>query len=212
MTRGTFANIRIRNQLAPGTEGGVTRHLPDGEADEHLRRRHASTRAKNVPLVILAGAEYGTGSSRDWAAKGTMLLGRPRRVGVELRAHPSQQPGRHGRACRCSFSPAKPGNRSGLTGEEVFDIPVDEKLCSRAARLRDGAIGRWLVEEVRRQSADRYAGRARLLPQRRHSADGAAEVAEEWVRGRGNTDCASARLGARAKRLNVDAKRNDCPV
>ncbi len=72
--RGTFANVRLRNKLAPGTEGGVTRHLPDGdrlsifEASEHYQ-------AEGVPLMILAGKEYGSGSSRDWAAKGPKLLG-----------------------------------------------------------------------------------------------------------------------------------------
>ncbi len=74
MTRGTFANVRLRNQLAPGTEGCVTRYLPTGEQmsidEASLRYKEAKT-----PLVVLAGAEYGTGSSRDWAAKGTMLLG-----------------------------------------------------------------------------------------------------------------------------------------
>ena len=74
MIRGTFANIRLRNQLAPGTEGGVTRHLPDGE---QMSIYDAAQRyqADGVPLVILAGKEYGSGSSRDWAAKGTALLG-----------------------------------------------------------------------------------------------------------------------------------------
>jgi aconitate hydratase len=74
MTRGTFANVRIKNLMAPGTEGGVTIHYPDGEQmsifDAALRYQE-----ENVPLVILAGHEYGTGSSRDWAAKGTRLLG-----------------------------------------------------------------------------------------------------------------------------------------
>jgi len=74
MMRGTFANVRLRNRLAPGTEGGVTLHLPDGhettifEAAERYRR-------ERVPLLVLAGKEYGSGSSRDWAAKGTLLLG-----------------------------------------------------------------------------------------------------------------------------------------
>ena len=74
MMRGTFANIRIRNQLVPGIEGGWTRHLPSGEP---LTIYDAAMRYRNegVPLVIIAGAEYGTGSSRDWAAKGTYLLG-----------------------------------------------------------------------------------------------------------------------------------------
>src|SRR5699024_4784021 len=74
MVRGTFANVRLRNQLAPGTEGGVTRHLPDGE---EMSIFDASQRYldEQVPLIIIAGAEYGSGSSRDWAAKGTALLG-----------------------------------------------------------------------------------------------------------------------------------------
>jgi aconitate hydratase len=74
MMRGTFANIRLRNRMAPGTEGGVTRHLPSGEQmsiyDAAMRYQ-----GEGVPLVVLAGKEYGSGSSRDWAAKGTALLG-----------------------------------------------------------------------------------------------------------------------------------------
>ena len=74
MVRGTFANVRLRNKLAPGTEGGVTRHLPDGEV---MSIFDASVKYfdEKVPLLILAGKEYGSGSSRDWAAKGTNLLG-----------------------------------------------------------------------------------------------------------------------------------------
>jgi aconitate hydratase len=74
MMRGTFANIRIRNQMAPGTEGGVTKHLPSGEV---MSIYDASQRyqSEGVPLVVIGGKEYGTGSSRDWAAKGTYLLG-----------------------------------------------------------------------------------------------------------------------------------------
>jgi aconitate hydratase len=74
MMRGTFANVRLRNQLAPGTEGGVTTYLPGSDV---MSIYDASTKyqAAGVPLLVLAGAEYGSGSSRDWAAKGTMLLG-----------------------------------------------------------------------------------------------------------------------------------------
>ena len=97
MMRGTFANVRLRNQLAPGTEGGVTVHLPDGEQssiyDVSLRYRD-----EGVPLLVLAGKEYGSGSSRDWAAKGTGLLGVRAVHRRELRAHPPVEPGRHGRA------------------------------------------------------------------------------------------------------------------
>jgi aconitate hydratase len=74
MMRGTFANIRIKNRMVPGIEGGITRHLPDGEMmpiyDAAMRYKE-----EGVPLVVIAGKEYGTGSSRDWAAKGTKLLG-----------------------------------------------------------------------------------------------------------------------------------------
>ncbi len=98
MMRGTFANIRLRNQLAPGTEGGVTRYLADGSGEE-LSIYDASMRYQEagIPLVVIGGKEYGSGSSRDWAAKGTNLLGDQgghRRV---VRAHPPLQPGRHGR-------------------------------------------------------------------------------------------------------------------
>ena len=74
MTRGTFANIRLRNQLAPGTEGGVTVHLPSGKQMSIFEAAEAYKK-EGAPLVLLAGKEYGTGSSRDWAAKGTLLLG-----------------------------------------------------------------------------------------------------------------------------------------
>jgi aconitate hydratase len=74
MMRGTFANVRLRNLLAPGTEGGVTRHLPDG-ADMSIYDAAMTYASEGTPLIVLAGREYGTGSSRDWAAKGTALLG-----------------------------------------------------------------------------------------------------------------------------------------
>ena len=95
MMRGTFANIRIRNEMAPGTEGGVTRHMPDGEVMS-IYDAAMQYQADGVPLVIIAGKEYGTGSSRDWAAKGTRLLGVQGGDRRELRAHPPLQPGRHG--------------------------------------------------------------------------------------------------------------------
>jgi aconitate hydratase len=74
MMRGTFANIRLKNEVAPGTEGGVTRHMPDGE-QMSIYDAAMKYKAEKVPLVVFAGKEYGTGSSRDWAAKGTILLG-----------------------------------------------------------------------------------------------------------------------------------------
>ncbi|MFP6778635.1 MAG: aconitate hydratase AcnA, partial [Alphaproteobacteria bacterium] len=74
MMRGTFANVRIRNEMAPGTEGGVTRHMPDGRTTSMFDAA-ADYAGEDTPLVVIAGKEYGTGSSRDWAAKGTRLLG-----------------------------------------------------------------------------------------------------------------------------------------
>ena len=74
MVRATFANVRLRNQIAPGTEGGVTRHLPGGDAMS-IYDASAKYQADSVPLMVLAGKEYRSGSSRDWAAKGTFMLG-----------------------------------------------------------------------------------------------------------------------------------------
>jgi aconitate hydratase len=74
MMRGTFANVRLRNQLAPGTEGGWTRHQPDGE-QMSIYDASMAYQAAGVPLLVIGGQEYGSGSSRDWAAKGTLLLG-----------------------------------------------------------------------------------------------------------------------------------------
>jgi aconitate hydratase len=130
MTRGTLANIRIRNQLAPGTEGGVTRHLPTGEVlpiyDAAMKYRAAGT-----PLAILAGTEYGTGSSRDWAAKGTFLLG----VRVVLaasyeRIHRSNLVGMG--VLPLEFPAGQTWKSLGLTGEETFDLPtLGEGLAPR---------------------------------------------------------------------------------
>jgi aconitate hydratase len=120
MIRGTFANIRLRNQLAPGTEGGVTRHLPDGE---QMSIYDASTRyqADGVPLVILAGKEYGSGSSRDWAAKGTALLG-ARAVIAESyeRIHRSNLIGMG--VLPLQYLDGESAESLGLTGEEEFTV------------------------------------------------------------------------------------------
>jgi aconitate hydratase len=130
MTRGTFANIRIRNQLAPGTEGGVTRHLPDGEAmsiyDAAMKYREEGT-----PLVVLAGAEYGTGSSRDWAAKGTFLLGVRVVIAASYeRIHRSNLVGMG--VLPLQLAEGQTWQSLGLTGEEVFDIEgLDDELQPR---------------------------------------------------------------------------------
>jgi aconitate hydratase len=120
MIRGTFANIRLRNQLAPGTEGGVTRHLPDGEQTS-IFEASESYISDGVPLVILAGKEYGSGSSRDWAAKGTALLG-VRAVIAESyeRIHRSNLIGMG--VLPLQFAPGESRESLGLTGEETFEI------------------------------------------------------------------------------------------
>ncbi len=135
MIRGTFANIRLRNQLAPGTEGGVTRHLPDGEQmsiyDAAMRYK-----ADGVPLLILAGKEYGSGSSRDWAAKGTALLG-VRAVLAESfeRIHRSNLVGMG--VLPLQFHDGDTSDTLGLTGEEVFDITGLEGLADGAPLPRE---------------------------------------------------------------------------
>ncbi len=121
MVRGTFANIRIRNQLAPGTEGGVTRHLPDGEVMS-IYDASMKYQQDGVPLVVLAGAEYGTGSSRDWAAKGTMMLGVKAVITASYeRIHRSNLVGMG--VLPLEFADGATWQSLGLTGEEVIDIP-----------------------------------------------------------------------------------------
>ena len=121
MMRGTFANIRIRNQLAPGTEGGVTRHQPSGD---EMTIYDAAIRYQkdNVPLVILAGTEYGTGSSRDWAAKGTMLMGVKAVIATTYeRIHRSNLVGMG--VLPLEFADGATWKSLGLDGSETFDIP-----------------------------------------------------------------------------------------
>jgi len=131
MVRGTFANIRIRNQVAPGTEGGVTRHLPDGEGMS-IYDAAMKYRAENIPLVVLAGAEYGTGSSRDWAAKGTYLLGVRVVIAASYeRIHRSNLVGMG--VLPLEFVSGQTAASLGLTGEEVFDIlGLDDNLQPRS--------------------------------------------------------------------------------
>ncbi len=127
MTRGTFANIRLRNLLAPGTEGGVTTYLPTSEVmpifDAAVKYRESGT-----PLIIIAGKDYGMGSSRDWAAKGTLLLG-VRAVIAESyeRIHRSNLVGMG--VLPLQFKRGTSANSLKLTGREKFDIRgLDEHL------------------------------------------------------------------------------------
>jgi len=120
MMRGTFANIRLRNQLAPGTEGGWTKHQPSGEQmsifDASLKYKGEGT-----PLVVIAGTEYGTGSSRDWAAKGTLLLGVKAVIAKSFeRIHRSNLIGMG--VLPLQFQDGDNAESLGLTGTETFDI------------------------------------------------------------------------------------------
>jgi len=120
MIRGTFANIRIRNQLAPGTEGGITTHLPSGQ-QMPIFDASMKYQGDGVPLVVLAGKEYGTGSSRDWAAKGTMLLGVKAVIATSYeRIHRSNLVGMG--VLPLQFAEGQDWSSLGLTGKEVFDI------------------------------------------------------------------------------------------
>jgi aconitase A len=120
MMRGTFANIRLRNLLVPGVEGGVTVHLPDG-AQASIYDAAMRYKSEGTPLVVLAGREYGTGSSRDWAAKGTMLLGVKAVIAESFeRIHRSNLIGMG--VAPLQFLPGENVASLGLTGREVFAI------------------------------------------------------------------------------------------
>jgi len=151
MVRGTFANIRLKNRLAPGTEGGYTTHFPTGELtsiyDASLRYQAAGT-----PLLVLAGRDYGMGSSRDWAAKGTYLLGVKAVIAQSFeRIHRGNLVGMG--VLPLTFKPGDSAERLGLSGREQFSIHLTEPLTPQqevtvSVRREDGsrtsftAIGR----------------------------------------------------------------------
>jgi aconitate hydratase len=143
MTRGTFANIRLKNLMVPGTEGGVTKHMPSGEVtsifDASLKYKETGT-----PLVVLAGKEYGTGSSRDWAAKGSALLG-VRAVIAESfeRIHRNNLVGMG--VLPMQFQDGQSWESLGLKGDERFSIPVSDQIKARelmtvTATRPDGSV------------------------------------------------------------------------
>ena len=132
MVRGTFANVRLRNKMVPATEGGFTKRLPDGE---EMSIFDASQKyiAEGVPLIIIAGKEYGSGSSRDWAAKGPKLLGVHAVIAESYeRIHRSNLVGMG--VLPLQFLPGESAESLGLTGDEVFEVtgirPLIEKFAS----------------------------------------------------------------------------------
>ncbi len=129
MTRGTFANVRVRNQLAPGTEGGWTTDFTDGEV-KSIYEASLSYGDAGTPTIVLAGTDYGMGSSRDWAAKGTFLLGARAVIAASYeRIHRSNLIGMG--VLPLQFSEGQDADSLGLDGTETFDIDVDDSLRPR---------------------------------------------------------------------------------
>jgi aconitate hydratase len=129
MTRGTFANIRLKNQLAPGTEGGYTTYLPTGEATS-VYEAALLYGAANTPTMVLAGNDYGMGSSRDWAAKGTFLLGIKAVIAETYeRIHRSNLVGMG--VLPLQYADGQNAASLGLTGHETFSIPVSDDVTPR---------------------------------------------------------------------------------
>ena len=148
MTRGTFANIRLRNLMAPGTEGGVTTHLPTGE-QMSIYDAANKYQADGTPLVVLAGSEYGTGSSRDWAAKGTYLLGIRAVIATSYeRIHRSNLVGMG--VLPLQFRDGESRDSLDLDGSETYDITLDDDLKPRqaievTATREDGSVVHFVV-------------------------------------------------------------------
>jgi aconitate hydratase len=146
MIRGTFANIRIKNRLVPGVEGGVTRHLPGGETMSIFDAAE-KYRGSQTPLIVIAGKEYGSGSSRDWAAKGPMLLG-VRAVIAESyeRIHRSNLVGMG--ILPLQFRKGESAASLGLTGEEMYTLEAADKPAQDltvTAKAADGSEKRFQV-------------------------------------------------------------------
>ena len=129
MTRGTFANVRVKNQIAPGTEGGWTTDFTDGEV-KSVYEAALNYRAAGIPTVVLGGIDYGMGSSRDWAAKGSFLLGVKAVIAKSFeRIHRSNLIGMG--VLPLEFEQGQDADSLGLDGTETFDIPIDNNLRAR---------------------------------------------------------------------------------
>ncbi len=172
MVRGTFANVRLKNLLAPGTEGGVTRHLP---SDDSMAIYDAAMKyaAEKVPLIVLAGKEYGCGSSRDWAAKGTRLLGVRAVIAQSYeRIHRSNLIGMG--VVPLEFLPGQNPSTLGLDGEEIYSTiglpafianpPADRQLMVTYVR-KDGSRGEFKVRvRIDTQQEAAYFQHGGILP------------------------------------------------
>ena len=139
LTRGTFANIRIKNLLLPGVEGSFTLHLPDN-GTMSIYDASLKYQGENVPLVVLAGKEYGTGSSRDWAAKGALLLGVKAVIAESFeRIHRSNLAGMG--LLPLQFQPGENASSLGLTGKEIYSIEGVADALAPRGRLTVRAMG-----------------------------------------------------------------------
>jgi aconitate hydratase len=147
MTRGTFANIRVRNQLAPDTEGGYTTDFTDGEI-KTVYEASLNYKAAGTPLVVLAGQDYGMGSSRDWAAKGTFELGVRAVIAQSFeRIHRSNLIGFG--VLPLTFQPGDNADTYGIDGTETFEIEIDDDLQPRQAVLVRATKPDGMVIEVK---------------------------------------------------------------
>ena len=169
MMRGTFANIRLRNQLAPGTEGGWTLYQPGGELMT-IYDASVKYRAAGVPLLVIAGKEYGSGSSRDWAAKGTLLLGVKAVIAESFeRIHRSNLVNMG--VLPLQFKAGESAASLGLTGTEAFNLRRRGRRAEAARRrARWSRRPRRIDERVHGDRAHRHAGGAGGVPARRHPA------------------------------------------
>ena len=174
MVRGTFANVRLRNLLVPGSEGTWTVHLPDGE-EATIFDAAERYRAEGVPTVVLAGKEYGSGSSRDWAAKGPNLLG-VRAVIAESyeRIHRSNLIGMG--IVPLQYPDGETAESLGLTGRETFAVEGLENGEASEARVTAHAGRRRRAGRLPRPRPARHAARARVPPPRRDPALRAAQA------------------------------------
>jgi aconitate hydratase len=141
MARGTFANVRLRNMIAPGTEGGYSKHMPDGKVD-FMFETAERYQNEDVPLIVIAGKDYGMGSSRDWAAKGPLLLGVKAVIAESFeRIHRSNLVGMG--IVPLQFEDGQNAASLGLDGSEVYDIDLSglspKKLIPVTATKADGS-------------------------------------------------------------------------
>ena len=178
MIRGTFANIRLRNQLAPGTEGGVHPRLHRRRrGDASSSRPPSSYLAAGTPLVVLSGKEYGSGSSRDWAAKGTALLGVKAVIAESYeRIHRSNLIGMG--VLRCSTPRARTPSRWASPARRRSRSPASPRSTTAPRRRPSRSRRRRRRRRVRRGRPHRHPRRGQLLPQRRDHAVRAAQPAQ----------------------------------